>query len=286
MLELNLKPIDDVSIASKSSLVFPKFSDFPTEIRLKIWRHACQVSRNIDLWVEFRKNEVGSTIWYTQRYNTKLSHSATKPPILLSTTQESRLVSLEHYQMAFEIEESQKIDVETLVTVRYPGFRLNFEWDRIAPRGFFNVVAMDHMFKNVGDHLKSLAIDIRGTFFSDLKSNDWITKHAIWPFPALEEIVLYDSKGVHYFQRDYCCGRVHIDFVDLDEPSTVLETAKADFTAGVFDKLDQMAKEWTRKRPYRDSYGKVYLQESGWVAGALRPQISLMALRSDVAMEL
>jgi len=262
--------------STKTTTAFTKFPDLPPEIRLKIWSHACHVPRNVAVSTEFKRCEIEDTIFYTQLYKSRLAASVQSYPALLATNQESREAAMSYYEIEFTVRVLAVIHPSIQkVTMEHPGFWFNHCWDRFLPMGFYNIVAMDDIFNRLGPRITSMAIDITSDFFTELFSNNIITKNAIWPFPAVNEVILYSSAGVGCLKNGYSEPYVEIDFEDLEEVHMDYKVCEAKFFK-TFDNLDKMAKEWTKLRPYEDNYGKVYRQEDAWVEGTQRPVLRLM----------
>jgi len=201
---------------------FEKFPELPTEIRLKIWGHACHQPRNVDLWTSFLKCEIDNTIFYTQYYESKLTR--TPPPKILQINQEARAEGLKHYRSEFETQNPMVVSPsKRKLVVSYPGFYFNFEAERICPRGNYNIVSMDDFLKRV-QGLRNIAIDLKSHFYLDL-ANDYLMKN-IWPFESLEDVILYDGTGTKVFEKDYKGGKVELGFEDLEKPSPQLEVGK------------------------------------------------------------
>jgi hypothetical protein len=91
---------NSTSTISSEAPTFPltKFTCFPKlpkELRLKTWKHAATIPRNIDLWVD---------PWVIDRHGHYYYMSTTLPPAVLSTCQESRQERLAIYKLAFGAE--------------------------------------------------------------------------------------------------------------------------------------------------------------------------------------
>ncbi|KAE9366646.1 hypothetical protein N431DRAFT_445360 [Stipitochalara longipes BDJ] len=77
---------------------FPKLAP---EIRIKIWKEACKVTRNVDLWVEigwWLSNIDGTLPGYPHFFR-----SQSRPPAVLSVCRESRAEGLKFYTLDFGI---------------------------------------------------------------------------------------------------------------------------------------------------------------------------------------
>ena len=197
-------------VGAPSLARFPLFSEFPVEIRLKIWGHACLFPQNVDIWTEFQKSEIEDTIFYTQLYERKLS-SVAVPAILrtcprcliysgftaatntvLDVSREAREEGLRHFEMEFQIDTPMVIHPsKRKLVISHPGFHFNAESTRLIPRGFYNMIAMIDFMRRVGDRIYSLAIDVTGEFYRDLMK-DYLEK-GDWQFSSVQEVILYNS---------------------------------------------------------------------------------------------
>jgi hypothetical protein len=202
--------------------MFTKFAEFPPEIRINIWAHACNKPRNVDLWSNFRRCEVEKTIFYTQLYESKLTQIP--PPPILDASREARIEGLKHFEMEFR-------------TNQHPGFYVNFDYETFVPRGNWNIISMDDFIvKRAQEQIRSIAIDITTEFYKDLYK-EYILKKG-WPFDVMEEVIFYDATGMSVFKKGYNGGKVELDFVDVKEPSSILQSAK-ERLCGIFVEMEQ-----------------------------------------------
>jgi hypothetical protein len=214
--------------------IFSKFPDLPTEIRLKIWALSCTISRNVDLWSDFRRKEVENTIFYTQLYDSRLTNIT--PSAILHVSQESRQKALSHLTMEFDV--LQEIKIGGVVRdASHPGFYANFHCETFIPRGNWNIISMeDFVMRRAPGQIRSLAIDITADFYKDLYK-EYIMKSG-WPFDVMEDIILYDATGLHVFKKGYNGGKVDLVFVKSEKPSSVLQLAN-DRLVGIFADMEQ-----------------------------------------------
>lgn len=74
--------------------VFTCFPNLPPELRQKIWKEGCCVSRNIDLWVTKNRNP-----GKLNRHPFICRSHSQRPPAILHTTKEAREVGLRYYSL-------------------------------------------------------------------------------------------------------------------------------------------------------------------------------------------
>ncbi|PMD49319.1 uncharacterized protein K444DRAFT_713022 [Hyaloscypha bicolor E] len=127
--------VDNESITEEQSgPVFTLFPKLPPELRNKIWKNACFVTRLIDLWKfpigekEFRDaciEEFNKTIWVYK------SHSQT--PLIMHTPQEARAVGLGYYKLSFGKNFSAKIGQSEVIMSTPARIYLHWEYDVICP---------------------------------------------------------------------------------------------------------------------------------------------------------
>jgi hypothetical protein len=222
--ETSLNPltpnVDEVAPFS----TFTKFPELPVEIRLNIWAHACHQPRNIGLWADFQRCEVENTIFYTQIYDTKLT-PVLSPPIV-QVSQEARNEAFKHCQYEFETQQALTIrgSSRPMVIVQ-TGFCFNFECQTLCPRGNWNIISMeDFIVRRTNTQLRYLGMDITSDFYKQLYK-DYITKNT-WPFRVMEEVTLYDGTGMPVFKKHYKGGKVEFEFVEIENPSSLLKDAK------------------------------------------------------------
>jgi len=231
-----------VPVIEASSPTFPHFSEFPAEIRLKIWSHACLFPQNVDIWTEFQKSEIEDTIFYTQLYERRLSSTAV--PAILHVSKEAREEGLKHFAMDFQIDTTMVIHPsKRKLVISHPGFHFNPESTRLVPRGFYNMIAMIDFMRRVGDRIYSIAIDVSGEFYRDLMK-DYLEK-GDWQFNSVREVVLYNAKGYNIFKKDYKGGRVTLNFIDSD-PLIADANTKATWEK-IFASISEKSKEAATK---------------------------------------
>jgi hypothetical protein len=184
---------------------FTSFPQLPSELRLKIWAHACHHPRNIDIFLanlgKLRiENENGISDFASYRYYSKYSYSH---PVVLRVSKESREEALRHYHLSFGTSH-----VFSNVSISTPAkLYVNFAADRICllrPDDLFSAVPgariKDFVELCQKNRLRSLALNV---------SND---EH--YPYvgictavPSLEEVVLFSSDV-----QDWYCGKFEMGF--------------------------------------------------------------------------
>ncbi|KAH8597123.1 hypothetical protein B0O99DRAFT_618037 [Bisporella sp. PMI_857] len=138
------------------------------------------------------------------------------------------------------------------VTMENQGLWINYEWDVVMVRGYWNIIAIEDMCTRLGGRIRSLAVDVTGNFLEDLLSCDAI-KGGKWPLPGLEEVLLYDGKGEDALKHSYIGGnaaRRELEFVDVvvegeivdGETRQRLEERRLKFE-GIFDGLENAVRE-------------------------------------------
>lgn len=112
---------------SNEESTFLQFPNLPIEIRLKVWKLSCFVTRNVDIatgtiGVTFgTEDEVGARPHYYR--------SRCRPPSLLHVCKESREEGLKYYKLAFGVEYKVLVGNRTMpqLTVSSPP-RIYFHW--------------------------------------------------------------------------------------------------------------------------------------------------------------
>jgi len=137
---------------------------------------------------------------------------------------------------------------------------------------------MDDIFRRLGRKTRRVGIDVTSDFFKDLLSNDLIVKHNIWPFLALDEMVLYDGTGIEVFKKGYKGDRVDFDFKVLEVEVGEKLARGRERVKKMFDDLDKQAKADVPERPYMDDIGRIINPGFDWVTGGRRPEVKVMQL--------
>lgn len=111
------------SASTKDELLFTLFPKLPLELRRNIWKQACFVPRNIDIWVQdlLEGNSLCGRSYNSRfrghfRYplNVFSYRSLSRPPAVLHATGESRAIGLEHYSLEFGTDIEQDFDRSTI----------------------------------------------------------------------------------------------------------------------------------------------------------------------------
>jgi 2EXR family len=123
--------------------VFTCFPNLPKELRLKIWRHAAFIPRDVSLCV-------GS--WNLEKINSGVSNSLpltphyffgmSRPPTILSTCHESRKVELCHYNLCFGTE--AKYEHPQITISKAPNIYHNPDVDKICFMNAEELCNIDH----------------------------------------------------------------------------------------------------------------------------------------------
>lgn len=195
--------------------VFPKL---PPELRNKVWYHAAnQEGRIIDIWTDFKRCEIENTTFYTQSYECELS--TRPPPPIFRVCTESRNEALKHYDLEF----ATSMTLPGGIAVNIPArMYINYASDTLVPRGYWNIVSFYNFTGRLSGKLRSLAIDVNGTFWTE-NMKDYCKKR-YWLFGELEELILYDSSEeeifkdsafLEKFRQRYRGGPKDLGFSDL-----------------------------------------------------------------------
>jgi hypothetical protein len=224
------------SAQSQSSRpIFTIFPELPIEIRLKVYGHACYQPRNITLNTEFVHQEVNNTIFYTQRYFSTLTKLL--PPAILSVSKEARAEALNHYELAFQRTTSMGVDGENHV-YKFPGFWINWECDRIVPRGFYNIIGMNDFLSRIQGKLRGLAVDVVGDFYKDVFES-YLMKDT-YPFSIVKEIILYDGHEFLPFKKKYSGPKIELEFRPMLDESDQLQGCQSRLSGRLGDMVAQM----------------------------------------------
>lgn len=123
--------------------VFTCFPNLPKELRLKIWRHAAFIPRDVSLRIGW---------WNLEKINSGVSNSLPltphyffgmcRPPTILSTCHESRKVGLCHYNLCFGTE--VKYEHPQITISQAPNIYLNLDVDTIYFMNTNELYNIDH----------------------------------------------------------------------------------------------------------------------------------------------
>jgi hypothetical protein len=111
---------------------FTIFTQLPAELRIKIWKHAAFIQRNIDIWTSDFGEQLhvptdgidDPVAWFTLwKYS-----SRTPPPSILSVCQESRVEGLKHYKLDF----ATSFSFRDFTFSTTPRIYINFAVDRLC----------------------------------------------------------------------------------------------------------------------------------------------------------
>jgi hypothetical protein len=221
--------------------MFTLFSHLPPELRNRIWAFAAnQEPRTLDIWTDFKRCEVGNSIFYTQCYSTELS----KPPLpsILQTCGESRREGKKHYTYEFRTYMSPGYGITVIIA---PKIYINYACDTLVPRGFWNIAS----FKNFVDKCQAgglvhLAIDTEGSFWRE-NLRDYFTK-GCWVLNGVQEVILYDSRGekmwkgsdyLEKFRKKYKGGPRELVFEEVEEKGQSLKDVER-YLDKIFDKIE------------------------------------------------
>jgi len=130
--EPHVKDLEPKFEAQSTTIIVPpkarKFTCFPKlapELRGKIWKEACKVTRNVDLWV-LDSSYFSSTDRYLHG-NPHSFSSSCHPPSVLAACKESRAEGLKHYTL----------DFGTKADINHPNAKVSFTISTL-PKIYFN----------------------------------------------------------------------------------------------------------------------------------------------------
>ncbi|KAE8446493.1 hypothetical protein EG329_011956 [Mollisiaceae sp. DMI_Dod_QoI] len=225
---------------------FPIFRDLPSELRLKIWALAANASpRTLDIWTDFKRCEIGNTIFYTQAYHCEISN--TTPPPILRVSSEARSEAQKHYTLEFAT--GMAVSSSISVTI-HPKIYINYATDTLIPRGYWNIISFAHFVSRAGGRLKHLAVDVNGVFWKE-NMKDYSKKGCL-TFPELDELILYDSSQVEIFKEgddlerfkeNHKDGKRDLSFQDLNEEPSQQLTEVQTILEKMFDKIEGKVEE-------------------------------------------
>ncbi|KAF8863606.1 hypothetical protein BDZ45DRAFT_105548 [Acephala macrosclerotiorum] len=196
-------------------LEFTRFSELPTELRLKIWGHASFVQRNINVWIktlgELQVRTRSNFNYITNRsFESHEFITNSDPPPVLSVCHESRAVGLTHYQLTF----GTSYQFFNLKITTTPRIHVNWNCDRIC-------LLSPHQFKS---H-KSRSLE---TFIKICQENNLrylalnVLRDQHWPFVdlttaihSLEEVTLFGSAVYDGTLYHYGRDASNLGFVDM-----------------------------------------------------------------------
>ena len=119
---------------------FTPFPRLAPELRQKLWKEACCVSRIVDIWAtpiggkecrEFTTHffDRGTYFYKTNPHGT---------PAILHTSREARTIGLEHYTLSFGSTFIGAIGTAIVQITSPPKIWVNWDWDTIFPMKTFN----------------------------------------------------------------------------------------------------------------------------------------------------
>ena len=118
---------DDKRSFEEPFSTFAKFPKLAAELRLKVWKYVCCVTRNLVLQVKDLRQDDGATN-YTPYY----FYSSCPVPAVLGVCQESRVEALRHYKLEFEVNETWELK-RGKITCEIPAtIYVNWNFDRIC----------------------------------------------------------------------------------------------------------------------------------------------------------
>jgi 2EXR family len=132
--EPNLEPTAVIKpIEEHTFTLFPKLAP---ELRIRIWKEACNVTRNVDLWVH-DSGKIGDYLAGDPHFFT----SGCRPPSILGACREFRAEGLKHYTLDFGVQVEVDCRDRVPYTISIPP-RVYFHWncDRLClmnPHYFF-----------------------------------------------------------------------------------------------------------------------------------------------------
>jgi hypothetical protein len=187
---------------------FSLFGQLPSEIRVKIWAHACFHQRNIDIFTEIL-GEVRVNKQDTYRFESYKYLSQFCPhPAILHTCKESRDEGLKHYQLAFGT--SHSFSIVNISTP--PRIYVNFACDRLCllePECFG--LDKEDRFRNFvsvcqKNGARSLALNVAG-------DQHWGYVGVATSWDALQEIILFGSST----EFEDVADKVAIDLIKFQD---------------------------------------------------------------------
>ncbi|KUJ18984.1 uncharacterized protein LY89DRAFT_717476 [Mollisia scopiformis] len=203
-------------------LAFTLFPNLPVELRLKIWKEAAHITRNVDIWI--RRAKLISDDWlvpnldhlgYPRSYFYFIS--ASPIPSILHVSHESRSEALIHYQLDFATSREIHRSITSINDKRRDqSFEahtyINWKVDRVC---FMNIsrgnrAAMDtFMAKCLDNKVRTTALGVQMAVTSqpngDIAFLNWMYNlRANWPLKhmmrlrnllhgSLEELILFHS---------------------------------------------------------------------------------------------
>ena len=96
---------DDKRNSEEPFSTFAKSPKLATELRLKVWKYACCVTRNLVLQVKDLRQNDGAT-----NYTLYYFYSPCPVPAVLGVCRKSRVEALRHYNLEFEVNETWELE--------------------------------------------------------------------------------------------------------------------------------------------------------------------------------
>lgn len=178
--------------AGESAVTANKFTVFPklaAELRLKIWKEACSVMRNVDIWVDIYEYDGPNSRTFQFR-------TQTKPPGVLGANKESRLEALKHYTLNFGIYIDDGEDFKDCVPIELPMIYMNLKLDRPCLMNFYELGTLEdgeHRSENIDQCEKIGFTSIAYNVWQDMEEDGWgghVPRHFHY-YEKLKEIVLF-----------------------------------------------------------------------------------------------
>jgi len=142
---------DDKRNSEEPFSTFAKSPKLATELRLKVWKYACCVTRNLVLQVkDLRQNDgaTNHTLYYV--------YSPCPVPAVLGVCQKSRVEALRHYSLEFEVNETWELEREKTTCEIPATIYVNWIFDRICIFNLAQFEAYTHRFVLITERLGKL----------------------------------------------------------------------------------------------------------------------------------
>lgn len=213
--------------------LFTCFKKLPLELRRKIWKYACCVSRLIDLWA-VPVYTANSEEWFLDNFGSVgplVFKSHSRPPAVLHTSKESRAIGLESYSLEFGDEMKRQINGATFKVSIPNTIYVNWQSDIICPmptnyrtgdrlkpfttkhwnQTFYDFMTENRPYKYDLRLRKTqrlaLAYDNLGAFHW----NEWLL-----PSCQISEIILYSHTMDFRYLPFYLVARIELSEADVD----------------------------------------------------------------------
>ncbi|PVH84662.1 hypothetical protein DL98DRAFT_69001 [Cadophora sp. DSE1049] len=137
--------------AEEPSSTFIRFPNLPSELRLKVWKYACCISRNLVLQLkDLRQADIADD------YTPYFFYSSCPVPAVLRVCQESRAEALQHYSLDFEVHETWELERGRITFEAPATIYINWSFDRVCIFRVGELEAYDRFDRQITERLKEL----------------------------------------------------------------------------------------------------------------------------------